>query len=103
MNDRTKILLYSRVEGGNVQLMDFDLYEDELSSFDGQTEKRKVFNKGFKSNINTRVVKFGKKYIHAFFLEDGRVYDCNETGFRERKDYNNVEWINKIAKEKANG
>ncbi len=102
MKDRVKILLYSRVEGGNVQLMDFELYEDELPSFDGQAIKKSVFNKPLQQTINTRVVQFGKKYIHAFFLEDGRAYDCNATGFRERVDYNNLEWINKIVKEKSN-
>jgi|SRR6185312_4977117 len=99
---RNKALLFSRTEGGSLQKLDLDIYEDQLSEYDGKAEKKEVFSKAIGIKINTRVIKFEKIYIHALFFEDGRVYDCNEIGFRERKDYNEVEWINKIAQEKAN-
>lgn len=99
---RNKALLFSRSEGGRVQPMDFDLYEDELDNYKDKVEKKEVFSIALACKINCRVVKFGKKYIHAFFFEDGTVQFADVSGFKSRKDYNAREWIHQQYKEKTN-
>jgi len=99
---RNKALLYTRSEGGRVQPMDFDLYEDELENYKHKVEKKEVFCVALGCKINSRVVKFGKKYIYAFFFEDGTVKHADIGGFKSRKGYNEKEWIHQQYKEKTN-
>jgi len=84
MNDRKKAVSYTRVEAGTIQPITFDVYEDELKNH-VDVVKKEVFCKALKQRINTRVIKFGKVYVHALFFEDGKVYDVREGGFKLRE------------------
>lgn len=81
---KNKAKSYTRVEAGTIQPITFDVYEDDLKNHT-DVLKKEVFCKALKKHINTRVIKFGKVYVHALFFEDGKVYDVNEKGFKLRE------------------
>jgi len=102
---RNKAILYSLVEGGMMQPLKVDVYEDELSNYNDSVQKREVFSKKLQVKINTRSVKIGDKYVHALFFEDGKAFDCGLDGFKERVGYadeTTKAHFNKIYKEKTN-
>lgn len=83
---RNKALLYTRVESGNKQVLPIDIYEDELDNYK-DVIKKEVFCKAFQRKLNTRVIKFGKLYIKALFFEDGKAYDVDVNGFKQRENW----------------
>lgn len=88
-----------------MQVINDNIYEDELSEYKDSVEKREVFSKTLKTKINTRVVKIGDKYVHSLFFEDDKAFDCGMEGFKERIGYSdetNKDFFNKIYREKKN-
>ncbi len=99
---RNRCLLYSLVEGGTMQPIKVDLYEDELKNFTS-VEKRLVFSKVIGKKINTLAVEIGDKHAHSLFFEDGKSFDCEVYGFKERVGYDDGmtrELFNRIYREK---
>lgn len=84
MKDRNKAVSYTRVEGGTIQPITFDVYEDELKDYT-DVEKKQVFSKIIKKPLQTRVIKFGKIYVKALFFEYGKIYDVGIDGFKLRE------------------
>lgn len=81
-----RVLKFTRSEGGNKIDMPFELYEHDINKYDSSlVEKREVFSKVFNRKITSRVIKIKNLYIHAVFLEDGKVYDVHPSGFILRK------------------
>lgn len=82
---RNKLTHYTRVEGGTIQEADFEYYEDQLSEITQKDIlKKEVYCKPMGMKIKTRVAKFGKVWVHALFFEDGKIYQADINGFKER-------------------
>lgn len=86
MKDRVKATHYTRVEGGTIQEVDFEFYEDQLNDIKvNDVHKKEVFSKIFNKKLTTRVVKMGKVWVHALFFENGKVYDVIQGGWKLRE------------------
>lgn len=76
---------FTRVEGGTIVKADFEVKESDLHKYKDSVEIKEVFCKPLNRQIKTRVVKFGKVYVHALFFDNGNIYDCKPTGFKIRE------------------